>query len=247
MRPMLSYSLRFAGYSFSSHRLLLMGIAAGLQATSLGCATGPGVRSHAQSPAAPSVQVAGIWDGTVRQTLTDGVAAGDTREERQEWHLDQRGRTVSGYYMATLTFTSGDGRPYVCSRQPQFSAVVRVDVRGNLNGNSLSLVELAQRTSGGPCALGDRPPRHRRTALLCAIELARRVGEDDRPAEAARASEHPTGRSCGSGRCRRSRWGPYRPGRVTTSLMYSGSGRRAEQGRQGEQARQGKERLARAR
>jgi len=155
---MLSNSLRFAGYSFSSHRLLLMGIAAGLQATSLGCATAtaPGVRAQAQT-AAPSVQVAGVWDGTFRQTLTDGAAAGDTREERQEWHLDQRGRTVSGYYMATLTFTSGDGRPYVCSRQPQFSAVVRVDVRGNLNGNSLSLVELAQRTSGGPCALGDRP------------------------------------------------------------------------------------------
>jgi len=157
MRPMLSYSLRFAGSFFSSHRLLLIGIAAGLQASALGCATGSHLRSHAPTAARPSVEVAGVWDGTLRETMTEGMAAGDTREERQEWHLDQRGRTVSGYYMATLTFTSGDGRPYLCSRQPQFSAVVRVDVRGSLNGHSLSLVELAQRTSDGPCALGDRP------------------------------------------------------------------------------------------
>src|SRR3954462_7725461 len=106
MRPMLSYSLRFAGYSFCSHRLLLMGIAAGLQATALGCAASSHLHSHAQTATSPSVQVAGVWDGTFRQTVTEGMAAGDTREERQEWHLDQRGRTVSGYYMATLTFTS---------------------------------------------------------------------------------------------------------------------------------------------
>jgi len=137
------------------YRLLLLGVTAGMQTAAVGCATHPPLRS--QTAAAPSVQVAGVWDGTVRETVTDGLAAGDTREERQEWHLDQRGRTVSGYYMATLTFTSGDGRPYVCSRQPQFSAVVRVDVSGSLNGRSLSLIELAQRTSEGPCALGDRP------------------------------------------------------------------------------------------
>jgi hypothetical protein len=166
MRPVLGYCLRFAGYSlrfagyasrFSSHRLLLIGIAAGLQATALGCATSSHLHSQPETAATPPVHVAGVWDGTLRQLVTEGMAAGDTREERQEWHLDQRGRTVSGYYLATLTFISGDGRPYLCSRQPQFSAVVRVDVRGNLNGHSLSLVELAQRTSDGPCALGDRP------------------------------------------------------------------------------------------
>ena len=150
MRPVPSHFLRF-----SSHRLLLIGLSAGLQAAALGCATG--ARPHTQTAAAPSAEVAGVWDGTFSQTVTEGQAAGDTREERQEWHLDQRGRNVSGYYLATLTFTSGDGRPYVCSRQPQFSTVVRVDVRGNLNGHALSLIELAQQSSEGPCALGDRP------------------------------------------------------------------------------------------
>ena len=157
MRPVFGYFSRFAGQPlrFASHRLLLIGIAAGLQTAALGCATGSHL--HTRSAASPSAQVAGVWDGTFRETVTDGQAAGDTREERQEWHLDQRGRTVSGYYLATLTFTSGDGRPYVCSREPQFSAVVRVDVRGSVNGHSLSLVELAQRSSEGPCALGERP------------------------------------------------------------------------------------------
>jgi hypothetical protein len=157
MRPVLSYFSRFAGYfsRFSSRHLLLIGVAAGLQTAALGCATGGHL--HARTSATPSVQVAGVWDGTFSETVAEGQAAGDTREERQEWHLDQRGRNVSGYYLATLTFTSGDGRPYLCSRQPQISTVVRVDVRGSVNGRSLSLVDLAQRMSDGPCALGDRP------------------------------------------------------------------------------------------
>jgi hypothetical protein len=147
--------MRTGFHRFPSHRLLLIGMTAGMRTAAIGCATHSAL--HSQTAAAASVQVAGVWDGTFRHTLTEGLAAGDTREERQEWHLDQHGRTVSGYYMATLTFTSGDGRPYVCSRQPQFSAVVRVDVSGSLSGHSLSLVELEQRTSDGPCALGQRP------------------------------------------------------------------------------------------
>ena len=44
----------------------------------------------------------------IRETVAEGLAAGDTREERQEWHLDQRVAARSrGYYLATLTFTSG--------------------------------------------------------------------------------------------------------------------------------------------
>src|SRR3569623_897925 len=101
MRPVPSHFLRF-----SSHRLLLIGLSAGLLAAALGCATG--ARPHTHPAAAPSAEVAGVWDGTFSQTVTEGQAAGDTREERQERQLDQRGRNVSGYYLATLPFTSGD-------------------------------------------------------------------------------------------------------------------------------------------
>jgi hypothetical protein len=107
--------------------------------------------------AANGATVAGVWAGVVRGTVEDGAAAGDTRIERQEWHLDQKGATISGYYVATLTLTSGDGRPYLCSRQPSFSELVRFDVRGKLRGNSFDLVEVAQRVSSGPCSLGERP------------------------------------------------------------------------------------------
>jgi hypothetical protein len=115
------------------------------------------IRSPAASQASLPVKVDGVWDGASRETVTEGSAAGDVREERQEWHLTQSGPEVSGYYLSTLTFTSGDGRPYLCSQLPQFSAAVRVDVSGSLTGSSLALVELAERASTGPCSLGRRP------------------------------------------------------------------------------------------
>jgi hypothetical protein len=135
-------------------KLLTAGVAASIVAAG-GCATRTAhpVTAQRSSDAA----VAGVWDGLVRGTISDGAAAGDTRVERQEWHLEQTGATISGYYVAKLTFTSGDGRPYVCSRQPSFSALVRFDVRGKVRGNSLDLVEIAQHSSGGPCSLGARP------------------------------------------------------------------------------------------
>jgi hypothetical protein len=105
----------------------------------------------------PTIKVAGVWDGALRETVAEGLAAGDTREERQEWHLAQNGEAISGYYLATLTFTSADGRAYLCSREPRFSAAVRVDVNGSLTGHSLALVEVAESASDGPCALGQRP------------------------------------------------------------------------------------------
>jgi len=135
-------------------KLLTAGVAATIFAAG-GCATGTAGPVTAQRSS--NAAVAGVWDGLVRATVSDGAAAGDTRVERQEWHLEQRGATISGYYVAKLTFTSGDGRPYVCSRQPSFSALVRFDVRGKVRGNALDLVEVSQHASGGPCSLGARP------------------------------------------------------------------------------------------
>ena len=34
-------------------------------------------------------QVTGVWDGVVRATITEGMGSGDTRIEKQEWHLTQ--------------------------------------------------------------------------------------------------------------------------------------------------------------
>src|SRR4051812_38537155 len=102
------------------------------------------------------LQVSGVWDGVNRTTIDDGIGAGDTRIEKQEWHLSQAGDVLSGYYIVALTFVSGDGRPYVCSRQPQFQAVQRFDVGGHVRGGALEIEELAQKGTRGRCDPGAR-------------------------------------------------------------------------------------------
>jgi hypothetical protein len=82
--------------------------------------------------------LAGIWSGFQKETISEGVAAGDTHIAKQEWHLSQSGRRISGYYVEAETFVSGDGRPYVCNRQPQFSTVTRFDIAGTLDGDGVS-------------------------------------------------------------------------------------------------------------
>lgn len=111
---------------------------------------------------ASSPVIAGVWNGLVRETLKEGMGSGDTRVEKQEWHLDQTGVNVSGYYLAALTFTSGDGRPYVCSRQASFSALVRFDVSGQIREGAIQLDEITQQASEGRCTPGQRPLAHYR-------------------------------------------------------------------------------------
>ncbi len=119
------------------------------------------VASAASVPS--TTEVAGIWDGVVRATISEGMGTGDTRIEKQEWHLAQTGGAISGYYIAALTFVSGDGRPYVCSRQPQFSAVQRYDISGNVRTGVEGVVEIqeiAQKSTEGRCDPGNRRLLH---------------------------------------------------------------------------------------
>jgi hypothetical protein len=126
----------------------------------LGCAgvgQKPAVTTAASRPSGP--EVAGVWDGVLRATITEGIGTGDTRIEKQEWHLTQTGGTIAGYYVAALTFVSGDGRPYVCSRQPQFSAIQRFDVAGRIrdgSGGQIDLEEVTQQSAQGRCDPGNR-------------------------------------------------------------------------------------------
>jgi hypothetical protein len=118
-----------------------------------------GCAGHAPTPTTPAAaapQVTGVWDGVNRTTIDAGMGAGDTRIEKQEWHLTQQGNAINGYYIAALTFVSGDGRPYVCSRQPQFSTVQRFDVSGHVRANEIELQEVMQRAAQGRCDPGAR-------------------------------------------------------------------------------------------
>src|SRR4051812_45462077 len=120
-----------------------------------GCAAHRPAPANAGS-AVPGPQVSGVWDAVTSGTIDEGVAAGDVKIEKQEWHLSQSGSAVTGYYIAALTFVSGDGRPYVCSRQPQFSTVQRFDVSGRVRSGSVEIEEVTQRAAQGRCDPGAR-------------------------------------------------------------------------------------------
>jgi hypothetical protein len=127
-----------------------------------GCAS-QAHRPLTSSAAAPTIS--GVWDGVVRETIAEGMSAGDSRVEKQEWHLDQVGPRISGFYVAALTYTSGDGRPYVCSRQASFSTAVRFDVSGTIRNGSIDLEEITQQAAEGRCAAGQRPLVHYRAEI----------------------------------------------------------------------------------
>src|SRR5579872_1164230 len=127
---------------------------------SIAAASCAGRQPGLASGGSPAGGVTGIWDGFFRAVLSEGAGAGDTRIEKQEWHLSQAGDTVSGYYIAALTFVSGDGRPYMCNREPQFSTVQRYDVSGRVRRGVVEIQEIGQRASQGRCDAGTRRLAH---------------------------------------------------------------------------------------
>jgi len=125
-----------------------------------GCATHPAppVSSPPVAASQTASQISGVWDALSRTTIGQGIGAGDTRIEKQEWHLSQAGSAISGYYITALTFVSGDGRPYVCNRLPQFSATQRFNVAGEVRGGRIEIEEKEQRATekGNRCDPGQK-------------------------------------------------------------------------------------------
>src|SRR6266540_3704539 len=141
--------MRFAGFWMCMIAVAATGCAAG-HATSLG--------AQAPKAAGAGAEVSGVWDAMNQATIDDGAGSGDTRIEKQEWHLSQAGGAITGYYIAALTFVSGDGRPYACSRRPQFSATQRYDVPGRVRNGQIEIQELGLDVSPSstPCDPGMR-------------------------------------------------------------------------------------------
>jgi hypothetical protein len=120
----------------------------------LGCAAG-GAGRKARGPT-PVVE--GVWEGFAQDTIAEGVGAGDTRMERQAWHLRQKGAELSGFYVVELTMVSGDGRPYLCSREPRFSTLLRFEVRGRAGSDGIEIEEVGDALAKGPCRPVFRSP-----------------------------------------------------------------------------------------
>ena len=122
-----------------------------------------GCAAHRATPAAANLaasgpEISGVWDAVSHATIGDGAGDGDVRIEKQEWHLTQSGSAIRGYYIAALTFVSGDGRPYVCSRQPQFSTLQRFEVAGRVRDGAIEIQEtgLAGAAAQNRCDPGTR-------------------------------------------------------------------------------------------
>ncbi len=137
--------------------------------------------------------MAGIWEGFFRSTLDDGTGAGDTRIERQAWRLTQTGGAIAGFYVVELTMISGDGRAYMCSREPRFSTLLRFEVRGRVDKDQIELQEIGEAKSKGPCRpTGRTPARFRadvRGDVLTLSDTERRVTLYRRPPDEAGATD----------------------------------------------------------
>jgi hypothetical protein len=140
--------------SFSAERLAVFAL----------CAAGAACVTPKARPDGRPV-VSGVWEGAFQSTVSEGAAAGDTRIERQAWRLNQRGDDVAGYYVVELTMISGDGRPYLCSREPRFSTLLKFDVRGRVKGDAIELDEVGDAQAKGPCRPTFRTPSHYRAAV----------------------------------------------------------------------------------
>ncbi len=98
----------------------------------------------------------GTWDWMFR-SHDEG---GNLVVEQEEWHLNQRGRTVDGYYDRVVTRISQDEQLFKCNVQGSFTRFTRVRVAGEMtddaSGKRVRLREVEYRTKPGPCDDGAR-------------------------------------------------------------------------------------------
>ena len=128
--------------------VVVVAIACGAAVT--GCGSRPPVARVAPAPAGPDVS--GTWDWDVEERNDEG----DTRVEREEWHLSQKGSAIQGYYDRVLTVLSGDGRPFECYQNTRYQKFTRFRVMGSIDGAMVRLRETSYETRPDPCDGGRR-------------------------------------------------------------------------------------------
>jgi len=103
-------------------------------------------------PPRAAPDVSGTWDWDVEERNDDG----DTRVEREVWHLSQKGRDIEGYYDRVLTVHSGDGRPFECYQNTRYEKFTRFRISGSIEGALVRLRETSYETRPDPCDRGRR-------------------------------------------------------------------------------------------
>jgi hypothetical protein len=112
----------------------------------------PPAAAAAATAATAASGVSGTWDWDVEERNDDG----DTRVEREVWHLTQRGREIQGYYDRVLTVLSGDGRPFECYQKTRYEKFTRFRISGAIDGALVRLRETSYETRPDPCDGGRR-------------------------------------------------------------------------------------------
>ena len=126
---------------------------AGCAATSPRRTAGRATTGRAQSVALPvGTDTSGVWDWMFRSTDDQG----DMRVEQEEWHLVQKGQRVEGYYDRAVTMMSVDERLFRCNQRLGFTKSTRVRVAGQVEGDHVTLREVAFEAKPGPCDDGAR-------------------------------------------------------------------------------------------
>ena len=99
----------------------------------------------------PGVPIHGVfaWD------LRTVDAEGDVRNEHEEWHIDEEGGALAGYYLRTVK-RMRDGGVFPCNGQPSQETRVRFELSGHRTGDTLVLAETAYKVERNACDNGLR-------------------------------------------------------------------------------------------
>ena len=96
--------------------------------------------SIAPMPSLPGVanaDVSGLWVWEHQGS----VPGGDQKQEREEWHVEQNGSKISGYYDRIVHQVSTDGHAYRCSMALEFQIATRYQFSGDVSGNEVRIIE----------------------------------------------------------------------------------------------------------
>jgi hypothetical protein len=91
-------------------------------------------------PALPGIANADV-SGTWIWEHQGSVPGGDQKQEREEWHVEQNGTKISGYYDRIVHQVSTDGHAYRCSMALEFQISTRYQFSGEISGDDVRIIE----------------------------------------------------------------------------------------------------------
>ena len=88
-------------------------------------------------PGSPNADVSGLWVWE----HSGVVPGGDQKQEREEWHVEQDGTKLSGYYDRVVHQVSADGHAYRCSMALEFQIATRYQFSGEIQRHKIVIFE----------------------------------------------------------------------------------------------------------